>query len=168
VRTRKEKTGARGATRPGGRATDGTVAAGPSRTVVDTHVLVASFFGGEPRLLMRMWWEGKVMLCVTEEIVAEYVAVLAHLGEAKEEARTLVTALQDSKKAVAITTGECLEVVKDDAAANRFLECAVAAQAEAIIAGDPQLLGLGGFRRIPIMTAGEWLERRRGGSPQSR
>jgi hypothetical protein len=136
----------------------------PTKVVVDTHVLMASFFGGEPRLLMRMWWEGKVMLCVTEEIVAEYVAVLARLGEAKEEARALVAALQDRKKSVAITTGERLEVVKDDPAANGFLECAVAAGAEAVIAGDPRLLALGGFRRIPIMGPEEWLEKRpRGG-----
>lgn len=139
-----------------------------TRVVVDTHVVAASFFGGEPRLLMRMWWEGRLVLCVTEEIIAEYVAAMVRMGQAKEDARELAMAFQDSKKALVVTTEERLEVVKEEGAANRFLECAVAAQVEAIVAGDNHLLALGGFRRIPIVTAGEWLERQRQSSPRWR
>jgi hypothetical protein len=140
----------------------------PPKVVVDTHVVLASFFGGEPRLLMRMWWEGKVMLCVTEEIVAEYVAAMARMGQEKESARELAMAFHDSKRSLVITAVERLAVVASEPAANRFLECAVAAQAEAVIAGDDHLLALGAFRRIPIMTAGEWWEREQRGSRQRR
>lgn len=41
---------------------------------------------------------------------------------------------------------------------DKFLECALAARAEAIISGDRHLLALGEFRGIPILTPAEWLE----------
>ena len=50
------------------------------KVVVDTHVLLASLLGGEARLVMKYWWEGKVSLCLSEEIAAEYLAALAQEG----------------------------------------------------------------------------------------
>lgn len=45
-----------------------------------------------------------------------------------------------------------LHVVADDPDDDKFLDCAVAAQAEIIVSGDEHLLSLGSFQGIQILT----------------
>jgi predicted nucleic acid-binding protein len=161
------------------------------RVVVDTHVLLASLLGGEARLVMRYWWEGEVALVLSEEMVEEYLAALARLGDTKEGARELVEAFGKRGKVVWVGAGReegdtrqasFAEASEPPAPAprtsrpedgaptggafpkrpalNKFVECAVAGKAEAIIAGDPDLVEKGGYKGIPILTPGEWLEGR--------
>ena len=149
------------------------------RVVVDTHVLLASLLGGEARLVMRYWWEGEVALVLSEEMVEEYLAALARLGDTREGARELVEAFGKRGKAVWVGAGReegggapALRTSRPEDGAptggvfpkrpalNKFVECAVAGKAEAIIAGDPDLVERGGYKGIPILTPGEWLEGR--------
>jgi predicted nucleic acid-binding protein len=53
---------------------------------------------------------------------------------------------------------ETVAVVTDDQDDDKFLACASAANASAIISGDPHLLGLGIYRSIPIITPAQFLE----------
>jgi predicted nucleic acid-binding protein len=41
------------------------------RVVVDTNVLVSSFFGGKPREVMELWRDGQFVLCLSDDILAE-------------------------------------------------------------------------------------------------
>ena len=50
-----------------------------------------------------------------------------------------------------------VSVIVDDPDDNAVLECAIAAQAEAIVSGDNHLLKLKNFGAIPILTANELL-----------
>jgi len=52
---------------------------------------------------------------------------------------------------VFVTPGEHIQAVVADLEDNRFLECAVAAEAEMIVSGDRHLLSLGEFRGILIV-----------------
>ncbi len=139
------------------------------KVVVDTHVLLASLLGGEPRLVMKYWWEGKVSLCLSEEIAAEYLAALARLGEAKEAARELMEAFAKPGR-----RGHRVEWVKpeqDDSegpfskrpALNKFVACARAGGADAIIALDPDLVERGDIGKLQVITPGEFLEAMAGG-----
>ena len=181
------------------------------RVVVDTHVLMASLLGGEARLVMRYWWEGKVALVLSEEIVEEYLAALARLGDTKEGARELVEAFgkpapgpaggQGGERVVWVGAGReeggrrqapalraaespegggALETSREEGGPkvrptgrlearptnpfpkrpvlNKFVEAAVAGKAEAIIAGDPDLVERGGYKGILILTPGGFLE----------
>ncbi|MFH1028094.1 MAG: putative toxin-antitoxin system toxin component, PIN family, partial [Pseudomonadota bacterium] len=56
---------------------------------------------------------------------------------------------------------EILNVCRDPAD-DPFLSCAVAAGADWIISGDKDLLALGNFRNIPIVTAATFLQRHEG------
>ena len=176
--------------------------------VVDTHVLLASLLGGEARLVMRYWWEGKVALVLSEEMVEEYLAALARVGDTKAGARELMEAFgggapgRSGKGKVVWVEGEhrlgaCatgrdrpqgtgadapaaqgeergegtplrqgfvgqVPVLQRGAvlrpALNKFVEAAVAGEAEAIVALDPELVERGGWKGIPILTPGAWLE----------
>lgn len=52
-------------------------------------------------------------------------------------------------------------MVADDPDDDKFLACAIVADAAAIISGDPHLLTLGVYRTIPIMTPAQFLEQTR-------
>jgi len=54
---------------------------------------------------------------------------------------------------------ERLSIVREDEADNRILECAVAADADALVTGDRHLLRLRRFRGTSIMSPRDFLDR---------
>lgn len=58
-----------------------------------------------------------------------------------------------------VKPSETLDVVKEDPDGNRVLECAQAAGCEAIITGDLDLVRLGRYGAIRMMTVREFLDR---------
>ncbi len=62
--------------------------------------------------------------------------------------------------AVLVQPSESLDVVHEDEPDNRILECAIAAEADAIVTGDQHLLKLKRFRSVVIVSPGEFLEPR--------
>ncbi|MBF0274763.1 MAG: putative toxin-antitoxin system toxin component, PIN family [Nitrospinae bacterium] len=42
--------------------------------VIDTNVLVSSFYGkGSPRKIIDLWKNGEIIVCLSKEIVDEYI-----------------------------------------------------------------------------------------------
>jgi putative PIN family toxin of toxin-antitoxin system len=128
------------------------------KAVVDTNVVISSFFGGKPREVMDSFRNGKLVLCISNEILAEYIEVLARFDSVPQGAvRDLLEAFADPDRAHFVAPQEHIEEVKADPADNMFLECAVASGAQIIISGDEHLLSLKGFRGIPILSPNEFL-----------
>jgi predicted nucleic acid-binding protein len=50
------------------------------RVVVDANVFVSSFFGGNPRRIIDLWKNGNILLCLSPEIIDEYIEVLQRLA----------------------------------------------------------------------------------------
>ncbi len=121
------------------------------RIVVDTNVLVSSFFGGKPREVMDLWRDEQFVLCLSDEIVAEYLEVLTRFDHVKQETREFLAMVREGERVVFVTPGERIREVVADPDDNRFLECAVAAGAEMIVSGDRHPLGLEEFRGILIV-----------------
>ena len=121
------------------------------RVVVDTNVLVSSFFGGKPREVMELWRDGQFVLCLSDDILAEYLEVLARFAHAKQEAQAFLAMVSEGERVAFVTPRERIREVVADPEDNRFLECAVTAEAEMIVSGDRHLLGLREFRGIPIV-----------------
>jgi len=60
------------------------------KIVIDTNVFISSFFGGIPRKIINHWKEGHIILCLSQEIVEEYLEILNRLGlKDKNEIRKL-------------------------------------------------------------------------------
>jgi uncharacterized protein len=51
-----------------------------------------------------------------------------------------------------------IEIIKDDPADNKILECAVAANAAYIVSGNHHLLQLGSYKQINIVSAKQFIE----------
>lgn len=128
------------------------------RVVIDTNVLVSHLLGGKPRQVVSLWYVGLIELCLSEDILAEYARVLDRFDQVENEARELLGLLTEGSNVRMVKPKERFRAVAADPSDNIFLECAVAAQADAIISGDAHLLDLGRFRGIPIMSPGAFLD----------
>lgn len=105
------------------------------RVVIDTNVLVSSLFGGKPREVMKLWRDQQLVLCLSDEIMAEYLEVLARFGDVKEEAQEFLAMVSEGAQAVFVDPTERIREVVADPENDKFLECAAAAGAEAIVLG---------------------------------
>ena len=50
------------------------------RVVIDTNVFVSSFFGGNPKRIIDFWKNEEVVLCLSKDVLDEYVDVLQRVG----------------------------------------------------------------------------------------
>ena len=117
------------------------------RTVFDTNVYISAFAapGSRSSLALQLAARGVFELVVSPAILAELRRKLAgpKFGFSERE-------LNDADRDI----GEVATVVEPD---NRILECAVASGASAIVTGDKELLALGSYEGIGIMTVVELL-----------
>lgn len=134
------------------------------RLVLDTNVVVAGLlWHGPPRRLLDHAIDGAVTLYASTALLDE----LAHtLGYAKFAAR--ITRAETSREALVARYDELIErvtpvplpqAVSRDPDDDQVLACALAAQAEAIVSGDSDLLDLKSFQGIAIVTAAQAVER---------
>jgi uncharacterized protein len=130
------------------------------RVVVDTNVLVSSFFGGKPREVIDLWKAGDITLCLSGPVVGEYIAVLERLGLAeKQELSELLQLFRTGFHCLFTAETPSLAIVKADPSDDKFIECAVALQARFIISGDKALLAVGDYLGLSILSPREFMER---------
>lgn len=128
------------------------------RVVIDTNVLVSSFFGGKPRRVVDLWKEGKITLCLSKPIMDEYVAVLERIGLDRDDLQALFEFFSRGSNIVFTAKTHSLRLVRDDPDDDKFIECAHALKAKFVITGDKALLSVGGFKGIGIITPSRFLE----------
>jgi putative PIN family toxin of toxin-antitoxin system len=127
------------------------------RVVFDTNIFVSAFAlpGGRAEEALLRILEGKDTLLVSKPIIDELLAVLARkFSRDREELARLAVFLAEIGELV---HPERRIGILDDEADNRILECAIAGQADAIVAGDQAMLKLGKYEDIPIITLRDYL-----------
>ncbi len=131
------------------------------RVVIDTNVFVSSFLSrGMPWQVIRLWRDEKITLCLSGEIVDEYVAVLRRLlGEDAEEIRELLELFERGYQTVFAAHPPELSIVDSDPADDKFIACAVALDAEVIVTGDKDLLSIGRYFDIDILSPRAFFEK---------
>ena len=129
------------------------------RVVIDTNVFVSSFFGGNPRKIIDLWKNGSIVLCLSQEIIEEYLAVLNRLGLGNtKEISNLTRLFAEGYNSIFTAKTSKLEVVKEDVEDNKFLECAVALNSKIIVSGDKHLTSIRKYIDIVIMSPREFIE----------
>ena len=128
------------------------------RVVIDTNVFVSTFFGGKPRKVIDLWKKGEITICLSPCIIEEYINVLRRLGlEEEPEIGELIGLLAEGYHISFITKTPSLKIVRKDPADDKFIECAVALKAEAIITGDKGLKAIRDYMGIKILSPEEFL-----------
>jgi putative PIN family toxin of toxin-antitoxin system len=129
------------------------------KVVIDTNVLVSSFFGGNPRKIIDLWKEGKISLCVSKNILDEYVEVLQRIGLGGErEIEELLSLFAKGINIIFTRKIPKIKVVKDDPDDDKFVECAVGLKAEVIVTGDKALKAMSEYMGIKILTPQQFLK----------
>jgi putative PIN family toxin of toxin-antitoxin system len=128
--------------------------------VIDTGVFVAGvFWHHEPHLCLKAWLRGIVTPVMSEEILAEYEAVLARVK--REQQFTTDTELWMNtlrRSALWVEPIAFEEKVCRDSEDNKFIEAALAAQeCRTIIARDRDLTVLEKPFGMEMLTPRAWL-----------
>ena len=129
------------------------------KVVIDTNVFVSSVFGGLPRQVVGLWFDGRLTLCISEPIVTEYQRVLREIGAVSEaEERALIEAFASGEGVLYTADPPGIEGASPDPDDDKFLECALELEADRVASGDSDLLELDSYMGIPILTPRELLE----------
>ena len=129
------------------------------RVVIDTNIFVSSFFDGNPRKIIDLWKSGNITLCLSKDILDEYVEVLQRIGLKDEnELDELLSLFARGFNTLFTTKTPKIRAVKDDPDDDKFIECAVALKAEVIITGDKSIRAMGEYMRIKILTPQQFLK----------
>ena len=128
------------------------------KVVLGTNIFVSSFFGGNPRRIIDLWKVGKIEICISEEVLEEYLRVLARFQLEAEVLDDLIQLFKVGENICFVRGQEKLKVIKEDPYDDKFLECAVSSGASFIISGDHHLLELGEFRGIRIVPPATFLQ----------
>jgi hypothetical protein len=126
--------------------------------VIDTNVFVSSFFGGNPKKVIDLWKNGNVILCLSKEIINEYIEVLVRLKVDKKNLKELVQLFSNSPNVIFTATTKKLHIVEKDPDDDKFIECAVELGAEFIVTGDKALLEVRQYGLIKILNPKDFLE----------
>lgn len=128
------------------------------RIVLDANVLVSALISsaGAPAQIVAYWREDKFEVAISTPILHELDRVLhyprlqEHYHLPEKRIRRFLRLL--ARQAVAVAPPQSVTVIELDPDDNRYLECAVAAEAEVIVSGDRHLLALGEYQGIQILS----------------
>jgi putative PIN family toxin of toxin-antitoxin system len=135
------------------------------RVVLDTNVYVSGTILSyrTPFEILQAWRRHEYVLVTSEAIIAELERVLRYprirdrytIGE--EDIVRLVTSLRAD--ALVVPGDYQLSGVSPDPEDDKFLACALEAQANCIVTGDPDLLVLKCYTGVDILQPREFLQR---------
>jgi putative PIN family toxin of toxin-antitoxin system len=129
------------------------------KVVIDTNVVVSGLlFGGVPGEIVRLWKERRIRPLCSREIVEEYLRVLAYPRFALTESEIDFLLSQEILlwfEVVHVEAGKAF--VKADPSDDKFIWCALAGKADAVISGDEHLLRLRSSP-VPILSVREFLK----------
>ena len=128
------------------------------RVVLDTNVLISAILGGASGRILDLWRAGKFDLVLTVEVVQEYYDVLKRPKfKLPPEVIASIGAFL-YRKGIFVTPEEKILAITDDPKDNKFLEAAIAGEADVLVSGDHHLLSLKAFRGIRILSINQFLE----------
>lgn len=132
--------------------------------MLDTNVYVSGTIlaRGTPFEVLEAWRQQRYILATSEAIIAEIGRVLryARIRDRYHITEADIDRLVASLRADALVVpGLCtIPPTCSDPDDDKFLACAVEAEAACLVTGDPDLLGLGSYRDIMILKPHEFLE----------
>lgn len=128
------------------------------RVVIDTNVLISAIgWNAKPEECLKMVFEDEVEAFATQPMIDELSEVLEYdkfdFSE-KEKQKFLEIIVSEFQ----FTDPETSVNEAEDSDDNKFLECAISANADYIISGDTDLLELKEYQDITITTPEKFLE----------
>jgi putative PIN family toxin of toxin-antitoxin system len=124
------------------------------RVVLDTNILVSALlFKGDLAKIVDLWKKGKIIPVLSRETFAEFEAVLEYpkFSLTRQEIKAIVEEFLPYFEVIEIT--EDVEGICRDTDDDKFIACAVSASADFIVTGDKDLLDMGKYKSVKIISA---------------
>lgn len=105
--------------------------------VLDTNCLVTSI--KRDSIYYPIWRDfiaGKYCLCFTDDILNEYEEIITRLTGSEEIANNVISAILNRQNIQHISVYYHFELIKDDVDDNKFVDCAIKADAKYIVTED--------------------------------
>lgn len=129
------------------------------RIVIDTNVIASAvFFGGRPYQLLRYIMENYVEVVASKEIVDEYEEIILRLQQKYPAITTKIPFHDILAKLEIIRVSSDIHVCRDPDD-DKFISCAVDGKCLYIVSGDSDLLSIGQYEGIEILTVADFLDR---------
>jgi len=129
------------------------------RIVIDTNVIASAvFFGGRPYQLLRYIMENYVEVVASKEIVDEYEEIILRLQQKYPAITTKIPFHDILAKLEIIRVSSDIHVSRDPDD-DKFISCAVDGKCLYIVSGDSDLLSIGKYEGIEILTVADFLDR---------
>ena len=128
------------------------------KIVIDTNILIAVIGSKSPyRWIFDCLIEGKMILCVSNEILTEYTEIMTRKNGV-DVAENLIKFITISPFTERIETYYRFQLINEDIDDNKFVDCVIAANADCIVSNDKhfQVLKDISFPRVNIFTLPEF------------
>ncbi len=126
---------------------------------IDTNIIISALGWKGPEFnLMNIIFDEKLDLAISPQIIEEFINVAKSkkFDFSDDDIDEYVDALLKISKIV--FPEETVDVILDDPADNRILECAEISNSEYIIAGNNHLLNLKKYKNIRIIKTSNFLK----------
>lgn len=126
------------------------------RVVLDTNIIVSAIiFKGKPRQILELAYEENIKPIISPALLSELIEVLTKKFTLPPEDVSFTE--EEIKDAFEIVYPTITLNVQRDVDDNRVLEAALEGKCKYIITGDKELLDLGAFKGIKIVTSDQFL-----------
>jgi putative PIN family toxin of toxin-antitoxin system len=130
------------------------------RVVLDTNILISALlFKGELSRMVGLWQEGKIVPIISKETFHELRTVLEYpkFSLSRAEIKWLIEneILQFFE---VVNVSEYIKGVCRDPGDDKFISCAISANADYIVTGDKDLFDLKEYRSIRIIHASDFIK----------
>jgi len=131
------------------------------KVILDTNVIISALLKAEskPALILALCLEGSLTLCLSETIWQEYREVLRRekfRGLDQESIEKLLSVIK--QQALWVFPRIPLNILSRDPADNKFLECALATQADYLITGNTRHFPLKKFHGVQVITPRDFID----------
>lgn len=128
------------------------------RIVLDTNILIACIGKNSPfPWVFDCVIHGKIVLCISNEILFEYREILARKTN-EQVAENVVNFLTVSPYAEKIDIYFNFDLIPVDSSDNKFVDCAIAANADCLVSNDRhfQILKTFDFPKVTVLNLAEF------------
>lgn len=128
------------------------------RVVIDTNVLLVSISSRSPHhWIFQGILQKRFDLVVSTEILSEYTEIIQkHMGSGVAD--SVLGVIESLENLVQVSSYFKFNLIKSDPDDNKFVDCAIAANADFILTEDKHFLQLEnvGFRKVEVKTISEF------------
>ena len=129
------------------------------RIIIDTNIVISgAFFNGLPKTILKSVADEKFDVFISDEILKEYHKSVNEMLE-KDKYHLNFALFEAFMKSIKMIESKSNVKICRDPDDDKFINCAIDAKAIYIVSGDKDLLTIGQYEDIEIVTAKEFYDR---------